>query len=61
MEAERRHEELSSKIPEATRPLLRQIDSLQQAAAAQQESWEAAERSLCSRLEDAEARLITAL
>lgn len=56
-EAERRHEELSSKIPETTQPLLRQIESLQQANMAQAESWQVAERSLSSRLADAEVNL----
>ena len=39
-EAEERGEELSSSMGQATKPLLRQIANLQEAAAAQQESWE---------------------
>eukprot|EP00873_Tetraselmis_striata_P032919 jgi/Tetstr1/453183/TSEL_040200.t1 len=56
MDAERRHEELSAKFPETTRPLLRQIESLQQAASAQEEAWRASDQNLSSRLADAEAR-----
>jgi hypothetical protein len=33
--AELRHQELSAKLPEATRPLLRQISALQDASTAQ--------------------------
>lgn len=39
-DAEERGQELSASMSQATRPLLRQIASLQEAAAAQQESWE---------------------
>lgn len=57
MDAERRHEELSAKFPETTRPLLRQIESLQQAASAQEEAWRASDQNLSSRLADAEVVL----
>ncbi|KAK9829150.1 hypothetical protein WJX72_004204 [[Myrmecia] bisecta] len=59
--AEARHEELAGKLPEATRPLLRQIEAMQSAAAAQQEAWAGAERSLSERVDAAEARAATAI
>lgn len=58
-EAEARHEELTAKLPEATRPLLRQMEAMSASAAAQAEAWEAAERSLNTRLTDAETRAAT--
>ncbi len=39
-EAEQRAQELSSQVPEATRPLLRQIDSMQNAFNEKQKIWE---------------------
>ena len=59
-EAEMRHEELSAKLPEATRPLLRQMEAMQAAAAAQAEAWAAAERHLTQRAGDAEAQAASA-
>ena len=47
--AEARHEELAARLPEATRPLLRQIQAIQDQAAERQEAWNAVERSLASR------------
>lgn len=58
--AEARHEELASNIPEATRPLLRQLEAMQAAAAANSEAWSAAERSLLERLSQAEGRAASA-
>ena len=55
--AEARHEELAARLPEATRPLLRQIEAMQDAAAQQAGAWDGAERSLNARLVDAEGRL----
>ena len=54
--AEARHEELASAMPEATRPLLRQIEAMQAAATAHSQAWAAAERSLNDRLSAAEAQ-----
>ena len=54
--AEARHEELASAMPEATRPLLRQIEAMQAFAAAHSQAWAAAERSLNERLSAAEAQ-----
>lgn len=53
--AEARHEELAARVPEATRPLLRQIEAMQSQATSRAEAWEAVERSLTRRCEDAEA------
>ena len=53
--AESRHEELATALPEATRPLLRQIEAMQAANAANAQAWAAAERSLHDRLSAAEA------
>ncbi len=53
--AEARHEELATALPEATRPLLRQIEAMQAANAANAQAWAAAERSLHDRLSAAEA------
>lgn len=59
-EAELRHEELSAKLPTATRPLLRQMEAMQASAAAADGAWAAAERHLTSRVADAEAQAATA-
>lgn len=53
--AESRHEELATALPEATRPLLRQIEAMQAANAANAQAWAAAERTLHDRLSAAEA------
>lgn len=53
-EAEARHQEVQSKLPEATAPLLRQLEAMQEAAASQAAAWAAAERSLQERLAAAE-------
>ena len=54
-EAEARHEELSARMPEATRPLLRQVEALQRAAAEQAGVWTATEAALCGRADAADA------
>ena len=54
--AEERHEELASALPEATRPLLRQIEAMQASAAANSQAWATVEYSLEERLNAAEAR-----
>lgn len=54
--AEERHEELASALPEATRPLLRQIEAMQASAAANAQAWATVEHSLEERLSAAEAR-----
>ncbi|KAF8025596.1 hypothetical protein BT93_F2437 [Corymbia citriodora subsp. variegata] len=59
-ESERRCEELISQVPESTRPLLRQIEAIQEAASRKAEAWAAVERSLNSRLQEEEAKAAAA-
>ncbi|PKI67863.1 hypothetical protein CRG98_011762, partial [Punica granatum] len=59
-ESERRCEELISQVPESTRPLLRQIEAIQEVASRKAEAWAAVERSLNSRLQEAEAKAAAA-
>ncbi|XP_035836704.1 golgin candidate 5 isoform X2 [Helianthus annuus] len=54
--SERRCEELVTQVPESTRPLLRQIEAIQKTTARKAEAWNAVERSLNSRLQEAEAK-----
>ncbi|PWA78806.1 golgin candidate 5 [Artemisia annua] len=54
--SERRCEELVTQVPESTRPLLRQIEAIQETTAKKAEAWNAVERSLNSRLQEAEAK-----
>ncbi|GAV64459.1 TMF_TATA_bd domain-containing protein/TMF_DNA_bd domain-containing protein [Cephalotus follicularis] len=54
--SERRCEELITQVPESTRPLLRQIEAMQETNARRAEAWAAVERSLNSRLQEAEAK-----
>ncbi|KAG6669312.1 hypothetical protein I3843_01G227400 [Carya illinoinensis] len=58
--SERRCEELITQVPESTRPLLRQIEAMQETTARRAEAWAAVERSLSSRLQEAEAKAATA-
>lgn len=57
--SERMYEELRTQVPESTRPLLRQIEAMQETAARRAEAWGAVERSLTSRLQEAEAKAAT--
>ncbi|XP_021736873.1 golgin candidate 5-like [Chenopodium quinoa] len=59
-ESERRCEELVSQLPESTRPLLRQIEAMQETSARKAEAWAAVERTLQSRLQEAEAKAASA-
>ena len=54
-EAEQRSQDLSSSVPEATRPLLRQIEALQAGGAERQRVWDQLEQQLRQRCADAEA------
>ncbi|KAF7843364.1 golgin candidate 5-like [Senna tora] len=54
--SERRCEELVTQVPESTRPLLRQIEAMQETNARRAEAWAAVERTLNSRLQEAEAK-----
>ncbi|KAG8388344.1 hypothetical protein BUALT_Bualt02G0115900 [Buddleja alternifolia] len=58
--SERRCEELIAQVPDSTRPLLRQIEGMQETAARRAEAWAAVERSLNSRLQEAEAKAAAA-
>lgn len=53
-------QELAERLPEATAPLLRQLEAGRAAANAQAASWAAAERALSHRASDAEARAASA-
>ena len=53
-------QELAARLPEATAPLLRQLEAGRAAAQAQAASWAVAERSLSHRAADAEARAAAA-
>ncbi|KAG5248657.1 golgin candidate [Salix suchowensis] len=54
--SERRCEELITQVPDSTRPLLRQIEAMQETTARRAEAWAAVERSLNSRLQEAEVK-----
>ncbi|PON31807.1 TATA element modulatory factor 1 DNA binding [Parasponia andersonii] len=58
--SERRCEELITQVPDSTRPLLRQIEAMQDTNARRAEAWAAVERNLNSRLQEAEAKAATA-
>lgn len=57
---EMRYEELVMRVPESTRPLLRQIEAMQESAAMRAEAWSGVERALNSRLQEAEAKAASA-
>lgn len=54
-EAEARQQEVAARIPEATQPLMRQLEAMQAAATQQAAAWAEAERGLQERLRAAEA------
>lgn len=54
--AESSHDELLRRMPESTRPLLRQIEALQLQATENSEAWAATEKASSARLAEAEAR-----
>eukprot|EP00249_Psilotum_nudum_P011130 c22980_g1_i1 orf=618-3401(-) len=58
--AELRYEELVAHVPESTRPLLRQIEAMQESTAMRAEAWSGVERALNVRLQEAEARAAAA-
>ncbi|KAK1314880.1 Golgin candidate 5 [Acorus calamus] len=58
--SELRCEELITQVPESTRPLLRQIEAMQETIARRAEAWAGVERSLNSRLQEAEAKAAAA-
>jgi len=54
--AESNHDELLRRMPESTRPLLRQIEALQLQANESTEAWAATQKAAAVRLADAESR-----
>ncbi|XP_020106216.1 golgin candidate 5 [Ananas comosus] len=58
--SELRYNELITQVPESTRPLLRQIEAMQETAARRAEAWTGVERALNSRLQEAEAKAAAA-
>ncbi|KAF7814254.1 golgin candidate 5 [Senna tora] len=58
--SERRCEELITQVPESTRPLLRQIEAMQETNARRAEAWATVERTLNSRVQEAEAKAAAA-
>ena len=54
--AEARHEELAAALPEATRPLVRQLEAMHAAGQQHAAAWAAAEAALTQRAHEAEAR-----
>ncbi|XP_062089223.1 golgin candidate 5 [Humulus lupulus] len=58
--SERRCEELITQVPDSTRPLLRQIEAMQDTNARRAEAWAAVERTLNSRLQEAEGKAAAA-
>ncbi|XP_026278370.1 TATA element modulatory factor isoform X2 [Frankliniella occidentalis] len=55
--AERRSEELSQQLSDATRPLLRQLQTFQASSKTQQEAWERQERLLTDSLAEVQTQL----
>lgn len=55
--AEARHAEVVARVPEQTRPLLRQIEALQDGASEASAAYAASEQALSSRLEQATTQL----
>lgn len=55
LESEKRNEELSTRLPNATRPLMRQIEAMHRQMEENSESWNATEKSLMRRVTDAQA------
>lgn len=55
-QSESRSEELANTVPEATRPLLRQIEALQASNLERQRIWEELEKKLTQRCNDTELK-----
>lgn len=58
--SELRYTELITQVPESTRPLLRQIEAMQETSGRREEGWLVVERALNSRLQEAEAKAAAA-
>ncbi|XP_042389461.1 golgin candidate 5-like [Zingiber officinale] len=59
-DSELRYTEMITQVPESTRPLLRQIEAMQETAARRAEAWAGVENALNSRLQEAEAKAAAA-
>ncbi|XP_042417234.1 golgin candidate 5-like isoform X1 [Zingiber officinale] len=59
-DSELRYTEMITQVPESTRPLLRQIEAMQETAARRAEAWAGVEKALNSRLQEAEAKAAAA-
>ncbi|PKA62883.1 Golgin candidate 5 [Apostasia shenzhenica] len=59
-ESELRYNELITQVPDSTRPLLRQIEAMQETSASREEAWHGVERALNSRFQEAEAKAAAA-
>ncbi|XP_044736036.1 TATA element modulatory factor [Chrysoperla carnea] len=57
--SEARNEELAESISQATKPLIRQLDSLQSTYSFKQNSWEKQEQELLDKLNEAQTSLVT--
>lgn len=60
-ESEARFDELSSRLPNATRPLMRQLEAMHKQMEESTASWAATERSLMRRLQESQAAAATAI
>lgn len=58
--SELRYNELITQVPDSTRPLLRQIEAMQETAARREEAWRGVERALNFRVQEAEAKAAAA-
>ncbi|XP_020579363.1 golgin candidate 5 isoform X2 [Phalaenopsis equestris] len=58
--SELRYNELLTEVPDSTRPLLRQIEAMQETAARKEEAWRGVERALNFRVQEAEAKAAAA-
>ncbi|XP_026661365.2 golgin candidate 5-like isoform X2 [Phoenix dactylifera] len=58
--SELRYNELITQVPDSTRPLLRQIEAMQETTSRRAEAWAGVERALNSRLQEAEAKAAAA-
>eukprot|EP01133_Synstelium_polycarpum_P012237 gene12237-14338_t len=60
-EAEMRNDQLSSSIPDTTRPLIKQIEALQASNESRQATWEALERSLIQQIKESKVNAESAI
>ncbi|KAK8939973.1 Golgin candidate 5 [Platanthera guangdongensis] len=58
--SELRYNELITQVPDSTRPLLRQIEAMQETVSRREEAWQGVERALNFRVQEAEAKAAAA-